>query len=107
MENKVIIPQGINLLVKPYRVNPYEYKEDLSLLDITDAEAKFRNPDSGDEEVQKRGLIVATVIAAGPDCKQIKVNDDVMYYYGSSMPIPYLGEAYEAIAEQRILMVVR
>lgn len=102
-----IRPTGNNVLVKPYVGNPYEKVEVRESGIILDCEAAtFRNQDNGDEEKQNNGIVVARVIEVGSDCKYLKAGDDIYYYYGSSVPIPFFRQGFYCISEPRVLMVL-
>lgn len=102
-----IKPSGNNVLVKPYIKNPYEKTEVRESGIVLDNDsASFQNPDSGEEEKQSAGIIVGRVIEVGPDCKWIEEGDDVYYYFGSIVPIPFFRQGFQCVAEPRVLMIL-
>jgi hypothetical protein len=102
-----IKPNTNYVLVKPYVKNPYEKTEIRDSGIILDSEAAtFHNQDTGNEEEQTRGIVVGRVIEIGPECKYVKEGDDVYYYYGSIIPIPFFRQGFQAVAESRILMIL-
>jgi hypothetical protein len=102
-----IKPTGINVLVLPYKKNPYEKVEvrDSGIV-LEDGAASFKNPDSGEDENQQLAILVGRVIESGPDCKWIKEGDDIYYHYNSAIPIPFMRQGFYCVAESRVLMVL-
>lgn len=100
-----IKPTSNNLLVKPYKKNPYEKAEVRKSGIILDSDAAtFTNPDSGEEEEEQVGIIVGRVIEVGPECKWVKPGDDVYYMFNSIIPIPFFRQGFQCVAEPRTLM---
>jgi hypothetical protein len=107
MDGLEIKPNGNYTLIKPYLKNPYEKIEVReSGIILTDETPQFKNPDSGEKEEVDTGIKVARVIEVGPDCKYVKEGDDVYYYVGSTVPVPFFRQGFYAVAEPRILMIL-
>ena len=63
----------------------------------------FRNPDSGEMEMSQLGIVCAKVIAVGPECKYVKVGEDIYLRDVGCAPVPFGGLGYWAISEQNII----
>lgn len=93
-----------NIMVRPYSENPYLVHKTESGLVLTDGQ--FENPDTGNIDVEKLGIITAQVIEVGPECKYIKKGDDVMYSEVVARPIPFFDQGFFLMNEQGVLAVL-
>jgi hypothetical protein len=106
-EGLEMLPNTNYVLVKPYLKNPYEKVEVReSGIILSDETPKFKDANSGEEEDMKTGITVAKVIEIGPECKYVKEGDDVYYYLGSTVPIPFFRQGFSTLSESRILMII-
>lgn len=107
MNSLEIMPAGQYVLVKPYATNPYEKIEVTnSGLVIPTYDGKFKNPDTGEEDVEDNFSRQGTVIAVGPLVKWIKEGDDVFYRKMQAVPVPFFRQGFEVIPESGIQCVV-
>lgn len=107
MNSMEIMPAGQYVLVRPYAKNPYEKIEVTnSGLVIPTFDGKFKNPDTGEEDVEENFSRQGTVIAVGPLVKWIKEGDDIYYRKMQAVPIPFFKEGLEVVAEASIQCVV-
>ena len=63
MSHMEIMPSGVYILCKPYAKNPYQKIEVTnSGLIIPEYTGRFKNPDSGEEDMEEQLTVVATVL---------------------------------------------
>lgn len=108
LEEAEILPLYTNLLVRPYKSNPYAQMEisENGIVTKTDTPSKKKNPNTGEMESPEEFIIVARVEEVGPDVTYVKAGDDVFYTKPSSTPVPFLKLGMYVIPEQRVLAVV-
>lgn len=103
MKNE-IMPLFNNIMILPYKENPYKITETEEGLTLTDGE--FENPDSGEIDQKDYYVECGHVIAAGPECKYIKEGDDIFYDIRTIRPVPFLGKGFFHMNEQGVLTVM-
>ena len=108
MNGLEIAPSNSMLLVKPYNKNPYEKMEirESGIYTGATESNKFFNTDSGEEEELQAGIIVARVLEVGPECKYAKEGDDIFYTFASQTTIPFFGQGFYVVPEQRVLVFI-
>ena len=108
MNGLEIAPSNSMLLVKPYNKNPYEKMEirESGIYTGATESNKFFNTDSGEEEELQTGIIVARVLEVGPECKYAKEGDDIFYTFASQTTIPFFGQGFYVVPEQRVLVFI-
>jgi len=99
-----MIPIGNKIIILPYPRNPY--KKILQGSIIIDYNGEFKNPDSGEQDKQKEFVSCAKIIEIGPDCKHLKVDDDIYYLPNTAFPIPFLSLGYQLTTEPQVLCVL-
>lgn len=108
MENdnlkKEIMPLFANLLILPYEENPYVKTKTDSGLIITDGQ--FDNPDSGQRDMKDLYIECGHVIEVGPECKYVKVGDDVFYDCRSMRPVPFMREGFLIGSEINLVAIM-
>lgn len=103
-KDKGIIPFGFNIMIQPYKENPYLKKvnENGILLD----NKTFDNPDTGTKDELDLGIPCAKVVEVGPDVKQIKAGDEVIYVAGRATPVPFMNSGFLLINEGAVLCII-
>ena len=99
-----LLPLGNKLVMLPYPRNPYRKIIDGSI--IVEYNGEFWNPDSGENDTMKELVACAKIIEVGPDCKYLKVGDDVFYDTRTTYPIPFMKQGYILTSEPQILCVM-
>ena len=103
-DNVEIVPCNTNVILKFYDENPYRYIETTENGLILGIESKtHKSTDSGEIETNEPGVVCAKVIAVGPDCRNVKVGEDVYVSTFTSAPIPFRNKNYRAVTEQNII----
>ena len=103
-DNVEIVPCNTNVIVKFYEENPYRYIETTENGLILGIETtNHKSNDSGEIEENQPGIVCAKVIATGPECKNVKVGEDVFISTFTSVPVPFRNKGYRAITEQNII----
>jgi co-chaperonin GroES (HSP10) len=101
---KEIMPLYNNVILRPYDKNPYvEEKTDLGLVYNDD---NFDNDDSGEHEKNEIIVGCAEVFEVGPECKYLKVGDDVYYNTFSARPVPFQRQGFLLCNELNIIAVM-
>ena len=103
-DNVEIVPCNTNVILKFYDENPYRYIETTENGLILGIEAKVhKSNESGEMEANQPDIVCAKVIAVGPDCKNVKVGEDVYVSTFTATPIPFRNKNYKAVTEQQII----
>lgn len=107
MSNMEIMPSGMYILCKPYAKNPYQKIEvtDSGLI-IPEYSGRFKNPDSGEDDVEEQLTVVATVLEVGPLVKYVKSGDDIYYRKQQGVPVPFFRQGLEVVAEPQIQVII-
>ena len=109
--DKQLYPCNSTVIVLPYDKNPYRQplRETSSGLLIGDFEstATYKSKETGEEESSKRGIWCCKVIAVGPNCKNVNVDDDVYVNFLIAVPVPFGNKGYYALSEQNIICAIR
>lgn len=102
-----IHPINTYVLVRPYKKNPFEMMQTTETgLIIPEYNPTFKNPDSGELEEEVNLSVQADVLEVSPLCKFVKPGDIVYYRRASSVPIPFLRQGLEVVAETSIQVVI-
>ena len=99
-----IMPIYNNIMIRPYKENPYADQITKSGLRLGNGE--FTNPDSGEDEQMDLKISCAEVIEVGPDCKYIKPGDDVYVNNPTIRPVPFMRQGFFLCNEQNVLAVM-
>lgn len=107
VEKLDIRPINSYVLVKPYAKNPFELMEATKGgIIIPEYDGTFKNPDSGEMEKEVNLSVQADVLEVSPACKFVKPGDVVYYRRVSAVPIPFLRQGLEVVAESSIQVVI-
>jgi len=104
LQNLKMLPLGNKVLLLPYPANPYKKVMEGNI--IVEWDGTFDNPDSGSKGQLAELVACAKVIEVGPDCKFLKVDDDVYYMPNTAYPIPFMSLGYKLTTEPQILCVL-
>jgi chaperonin GroES len=56
---------------------------------------------------EEKGLYFATVIVAGPDCKELKIGDQIMFARSTYVRWSYKDKEYRGLRERDVLAIVK
>lgn len=102
-----IKPNMNHILVSPYKDNPYnqaEVKESGFIINEKPSYKDFRG--NGEEKPFEEAVQVGKVVEIGEGTKTIKVGDDVYFYIGSAVPIPFFRQGLVVMHESRALVII-
>lgn len=104
-----IKPMFARLIVKPFKVNPFQKMEVKGSI-IVDAggytpHAEL-NPMTGKYEEQKQFIITGYVVEVGPEVKYLQEGDVVYYRVDTAVPVPFLKQGLVSINENQVIAVV-
>lgn len=100
-----MLPIGSKVVILPYPENPYKKVITESGI-LIDYDGSFKNPDSGEQDKLKQGIQCAKVIEVGPDCKVVRLGDDVFYESRATAPLPFFSLGYEVLVEGNIFVIL-
>lgn len=100
----VLTPCYSGVLLKFYENNPYNEIAKTSGGIIVGGEGgkRYKSNETGEIEENIQMIAPAVVIAVGPDCKNVKVGEDVFCYRNIAHPLPYYKKGYYMLNEQNI-----
>ena len=104
MEQKEIMPLGLNLLIQPYLENPYLNAVSTGGLQLANGE--FQNPDSGEIEKLKSDICCGLVLEVGSKCTEVQVGDEVFYNVNMTRPIPFMGKGFLLTHEPGLICII-
>ena len=90
-----------NIVVKLLKNKYVKTKTDSGL--IISTSLSFTHETGEMEDVLKELIVLAEIVAAGPECKYYKVGDEIYADTRSFRPIPFNGLGYFCTNEQNIL----
>lgn len=93
-----------NVIVSVYNENPYKVKA--SENEWAKSDGTFENPDDGTIDQKDFFIQCAKVIEVGPECKYVKVNDDVYLDFRSLTPLYIGANLFFTINEMAIKTVI-
>lgn len=103
-ENIEIVPCNSNVIIQIYNDNPYRKIETTEAGLLLGTESKtHKSKETGEQETNMPIIVCAKVIAIGPDCKNVKVGEDVFVSTFTIVPVPYMNTGYRAVTEQNII----
>ena len=108
-EDLEIAAIGNNLIVVPYKENPFQQVRRNSqglYIDCGGLAPEYKSQEDGHMHEEQSGIRVAKVYSAGPDCKYVQKDDIVMYTVPSETPIPFYRQHMCTVSEQRIMCVI-
>lgn len=104
-----IKPMMSRILVKPFKVNPFQQMEVKGGL-IIDAGGYTPhtqlNPQTGKYEEQDQFIITGCVVETGPDTKYLKEGDVIYYRKDTVVPVPFFKQGFVSLAENQVIAVV-
>jgi co-chaperonin GroES (HSP10) len=101
---KEIKPLGINIILQPYKENPYTQKESEGGMLLSDG--RFSNSDSGEQDILDTIIGCAKVIEIGPKCQDVQIGDDVFYDTRTVRPLPFKRMGFVAVSEAGIISLM-
>ncbi len=105
LEGLEILPNGNRIILMPYPSNPYVKVLTEGGIYIQPT-GQFFNKDTGTMDTMEENIICAKVIEVGPDCKDVRIGDDVYYHKNLATPLPFMGLGYQTTAEQQITAII-
>ena len=109
LEGMEIMPILNNILVKPFRENPFQkitVSKSGLITDTGGATIQFKNTDNGNIEEEESFIHVALVIEAGKECKYAKQGDVIMYTKVSEVPVPFFKQGLALVNETRVMTII-
>lgn len=105
--NFEIKPINNNIIIQPFKVNPFQTIEKKGALWIPNGMAPtYKSNETGEYEEEEAFIHTGYVWDAGPECKYVKEGDVVMWTKPSEMMIPFYKFGLVSVNETRILAVV-
>lgn len=103
-KGKSIMPFGSNIMVHPYRENPYLKK--LNEVGLLLDSKTFDNPDSGEKDELNLGIPCGKVMEVGPDVKYVKRGDEILYMTRIHVPVPFMNSGFLLLNENNITCII-
>lgn len=102
-------PINTNVIVKFYDENPYRAVEKTAsgLIVGLESTKKYKSNETGEMETNDEVVACAKVIAVGPECKQVRVGDDVFVTKIHCTPVPFRKKGYYMRTEQNVMCCIR
>jgi len=100
-----LVPWGNRVVIVKYPENPYRQIVSKGGILIPDKVA-IKNDQTGEEQYLEEGIVCGKIIEVGPDCKQVRVGDDVFYQKNTSYPIPFMNMGYVQTSEPQLLTII-
>ncbi|MBO7211677.1 MAG: hypothetical protein J6V44_11835 [Methanobrevibacter sp.] len=99
-----IMPVNTGVLLHFYDENPYRTIEttETGLIVGIESTKKYRSNETGEIESNEEMVSCAKVIAVGPECKNVKVGEDVYCMRFRAIPVPFRKKGYYIMSEQNI-----
>lgn len=104
-----IKPMMTRLLVKPFKVNPFQKMEVKNgiILDAGGYTPHTQlNPQTGKYEEQDQFIMTGCVIETGPETKYLREGDVVYYRKDTVVPVPFFKQGLVSLAENQVIAVV-
>lgn len=100
-----ILPVNTLVLIKFYEDEPYKAIETTSngLIIGIESTHKYKSNETGEMEEDIQITACAKVLAVGPECKNVKVGEDIFVPKSFCKPIPFRKKGFYLIAEQSVL----
>ena len=99
--NCEIVPCNMNVIIKPYEVNPYRKvdKTASGLIVGIESDKTYKSNETGEITENEQIIRVGRVVYAGPKCENVQIGDDVFYTTYSMTPIPFRKEGLVVVSE--------
>lgn len=104
-----IKPMLTRLLVKPFKVNPFQKMEIKNgiILDAGGYTPHTQlNPQTGKYEEQEQFILTGCVIETGPETKYLREGDVIYYRRDTVVPVPFFRQGLVSLAENQVIAVV-
>lgn len=103
-DNYELQATGFTVIFKPYDKNPYRRLKTTAsgIIYGFDAHGQYKSNETGEYEDSEVGMGWGCAVSVGPECKYIKVGDDICYR-NYVVPVPFDNNGYCAISEQNIV----
>ena len=100
-----LIPCNTGVLLKFYDNNPYNTieKTESGLIIGGEGAKMYKSNETGEFEENDEFVAVCKVIAIGPKCENVRVDEDVYVMKKLCYPVPYKRKGYYLANEQSIL----
>ena len=104
-----IKPINMNVIIKPYEVNPYRKidKTASGLIIGIESDKTYKSNETGEIEQNDTVIRCGSVVYAGPKCENVEVGDDVFYTTYSMTPIPFRKEGLVVVSEGLLICVIK
>ena len=104
-----IKPINMNVIIKPYEVNPYRKvdKTASGLIIGIESNKTYKSNETGEIEQNNQIILTGRVVATGPKCENVEVGDDVFYTTYSMTPIPFRKEGLVVVSEGLLICVIK
>ncbi len=105
MDEVYVTPVNANVLIQPYKTNPYRHIEttESGLIVGIESSKTYKSNETGEIEQNKQIIKCGKVLAIGPACKNVRVGDDVYYTTYSETVIPFRKKGWVMTGEQLII----
>lgn len=99
-----IVPVNTGVLLQFYDENPYRMIEttETGLIVGIESTKRYKSNETGEIESNEEMVSCAKVIAVGPECKNVKVGEDVYCMRFRAIPVPFRKKGYYIMSEQNI-----
>lgn len=103
--NCEIVPCNMNVIIKPYEVNPYRKvdKTASGLIVGIESDKTYKSNETGEITENEQIIRVGRVVYAGPKCENVQIGDDVFYTTYSMTPIPFRKEGLVVVSESLLI----
>ncbi len=104
-----IMPIGFNVLVKPFKENPFQKivkTESGLILDTGGLRPTFENTDAGEIQEEEQAILTGVVQEVGPDCKYVRPGDVIMYPRGREVPVPFYKQGLVTMNETAVIVTI-
>lgn len=100
-----IVPCNMNVIIKPYEVNPYRKvdKTASGLIVGIESDKTYKSNETGEITENEQIIRVGQVVYAGPKCENVQIGDDVFYTTYSMTPIPFRKEGLVVVSESLLI----
>ena len=110
IEKAEIKPMFNRVLIKPFKVNPFQkmkVNENGIIIDAAgyDPHAQF-NSVTGKYEEQDQFIVTGCVVEVGPDVKYLRNGDVVYYRKDTAVPVPFFKQGFISLGETQIIAQV-
>lgn len=100
-----LIPCNMNVIIKPYPVNPYRKIDTTSsgIIVGVESDKTYKSNETGEIEQNLQILHCGRVVAKGSKCENVEIGDDVYYTTYSMVPLPFRKMGYVVVGENLLV----